>query len=105
MTTLPSPLIWPNCALCSTETFPRTEIKRNPGAPPRPARPSATNDTQPSLTPKAMKSMNDKPNRRVLIVDDNHAIHDDFRKILGEGRKGADRLDEAEAALFGGPLN
>ena len=24
-----------------------------------------------------------EPNRRILIVDDNRAIHEDFRKILG----------------------
>src|SRR6266446_4361394 len=41
-------------------------------------------------------------NRRVLIVDDNRAIHDDFRKILTTGEGGVNGLDEAEAALFGG---
>jgi hypothetical protein len=24
-------------------------------------------------------------NQRILIIDDNHAIHDDFRKILSPG--------------------
>ena len=41
------------------------------------------------------------PNRRILVVDDNAAIHDDFRKILSAPRQQADALDEAEAALFG----
>jgi PAS domain S-box-containing protein len=38
-------------------------------------------------------------NRRILVVDDNLSIHEDFRKILGGGQ--ASRLDAAEAALFG----
>jgi signal transduction histidine kinase len=40
-------------------------------------------------------------NRRVLIVDDNRAIHDDFRKILGEPAEAAQTLAALEAALFG----
>jgi signal transduction histidine kinase len=41
------------------------------------------------------------PNRRILIVDDNAAIHADFRKILS-GTPGAPQAaSEAEAALFG----
>jgi len=41
------------------------------------------------------------PNRRILLVDDRPAIHDDFRKILaGSGSAGAE-LDSLEAALFG----
>ncbi|MGH8020221.1 MAG: response regulator [Opitutaceae bacterium] len=39
-------------------------------------------------------------NRRVLIVDDNRAIHDDFRKILVPPDAGA-TLDDLEAELFG----
>ena len=38
-------------------------------------------------------------NHRLLVIDDNRAIHDDFRKILGE----ADPLAAAEARLFGKP--
>ena len=41
------------------------------------------------------------PNRRILLVDDNRAIHDDFRKILGEAPATLELLDEAEAALLG----
>ncbi len=41
------------------------------------------------------------PSYRVLIVDDNPAIHSDFRKILGGAQESSSRLDEAEAALFG----
>jgi PAS domain S-box-containing protein len=38
--------------------------------------------------------------RRILIVDDNQAIHADFRKILGP-RENDERLHDLEAALFG----
>ncbi|MFH1749255.1 MAG: response regulator [Planctomycetota bacterium] len=41
---------------------------------------------------------NDK-NRRILLIDDNEAIHADFQKILG-GVEGNTALDAAEAALF-----
>jgi two-component system sensor histidine kinase/response regulator len=44
--------------------------------------------------------MTTDPNRRILLVDDMPAIHEDFRKILG-ARPAADWMDEAEAALFG----
>lgn len=39
-------------------------------------------------------------NRRVLIIDDNRAIHEDFKKILTEQTR-SDALDAAAAALFG----
>jgi len=40
-------------------------------------------------------------NRRILVIDDNTSIHEDFRKILAaEG--GTKALDEDEAILFGG---
>lgn len=40
-------------------------------------------------------------NHRILIVDDNPAIHDDFRKVLGGARETQADLMTAEAALFG----
>src|ERR1700683_578488 len=42
-------------------------------------------------------------NRRILIVDDNQSIHDDFKAVLGEPKTPASvtRLGEAESALFG----
>ena len=47
-------------------------------------------------------------NRHVIVIDDNPAIHDDFRKVLGIGMldKHAD-LHAKEAALFGdvAPVN
>jgi PAS domain S-box-containing protein len=40
------------------------------------------------------------PNHRILIVDDNRAIHDDFRKILGGEREAGLGLRDDEAVLF-----
>jgi len=41
-------------------------------------------------------------NQRILIIDDNPSIHEDFRKILGPAdAKIAEELDAAEASLFG----
>lgn len=49
--------------------------------------------------PHEARVLNSKKNRRVLVIDDNPAIHDDFRKILCG--KDDDRLSAAETALFG----
>jgi two-component system, cell cycle sensor histidine kinase and response regulator CckA len=43
-----------------------------------------------------------KENNRILIVDDNQLIHEDFRKILCPGDRS--ELRGMEAALFGGPV-
>ncbi len=40
--------------------------------------------------------------RRVLVVDDNTAIHDDFRKILAADESDVGEVDAEAAALFGG---
>lgn len=40
-------------------------------------------------------------NNRILVVDDNPAIHEDFRKILAAGDSGTEELEQAETALFG----
>lgn len=45
--------------------------------------------------------MNVKKNRRVLVIDDNRAIHDDFRKILTAGAGADQELEDVEASLFG----
>jgi diguanylate cyclase (GGDEF)-like protein len=42
-----------------------------------------------------------RPNRRVLIVDDNEAIHEDYRRVLCPAAADAE-LNSLEAALFGG---
>lgn len=48
-----------------------------------------------------MKTNNDTLHRRVLVIDDNHAIHQDFQKIFGSRKEKEAALDEAESALFG----
>ncbi|HYV32039.1 MAG TPA: PAS domain S-box protein, partial [Candidatus Binatia bacterium] len=40
-------------------------------------------------------------NRRVLIIDDSHAIHEDFGKILCPNQSDGGAMDKTEAALFG----
>ena len=41
-----------------------------------------------------------EPNYKILLVDDNPSIHDDFRKILLGSQARNDALDAAEAVLF-----
>jgi two-component system sensor histidine kinase/response regulator len=41
-----------------------------------------------------------KTNPRILVIDDNRAIHDSFRKILCSGQAQNKALEEAEAVLF-----
>ena len=47
----------------------------------------------------------DFANRRILVIDDNSAIHEDFRKILGEASQAVSAADStlsaAESLLFG----
>lgn len=48
--------------------------------------------------------MSDEPvsaNRRILVIDDNRAIHDDFRKILSVPSRQSDRLQQMHSELFG----
>lgn len=40
-------------------------------------------------------------NRRILIVDDNSAIHEDFRKILSAGEPADEQLDNIKSLIFG----
>jgi two-component system, sensor histidine kinase and response regulator len=48
-----------------------------------------------------MSAPSSEKNRRILIIDDNHAIHEDFAKIL-KSRDGAQQgLDALESELFG----
>ncbi len=46
-----------------------------------------------------------EPNLRILVIDDNRAIHDDFRKILCQQEESKKTgLEDAEAALFDTPV-
>jgi len=42
-------------------------------------------------------------NRRILIVDDSSAIHEDFKKILVRSNPAGNDFEKAEAGLFGPP--
>src|SRR5882672_6096684 len=42
-------------------------------------------------------------NHRILVIDDNSAIHDDIRKILARPKPGSTSLVDEEAMLFGEP--
>jgi two-component system sensor histidine kinase/response regulator len=44
--------------------------------------------------------INPHQNHRILVIDDNKAIHEDFKKVLAK-KDMPDNLAEAEAALFG----
>src|ERR1017187_4024435 len=46
-------------------------------------------------------NINPDKNHRILVVDDNRAIHEDFQKILGNAKTLSNNLVEAEAVLFG----
>ena len=48
-----------------------------------------------------MSQPESQSNRRILIIDDNRAIHEDFRKILIAEKSGSSKVDNFEAALFG----
>ena len=61
----------------------------------------------PESRPPAGRNRRTEPpslaNHRILIVDDNVAIHEDFRKVLAGGGGAKRGLLEVEAALFGNP--
>ena len=48
-----------------------------------------------------MSSIQDGSNRRILVVDDNRSIHDDFRKILCPANAATTASEVTGAALFG----
>jgi two-component system sensor histidine kinase/response regulator len=51
-----------------------------------------------------MKTTTPEKNRRILLVDDNRSIHDDFRKILA-AEAVSDKARAVEALLFGEPTD
>jgi CheY-like chemotaxis protein len=50
---------------------------------------------------KAPPLETEEENRRILIVDDNAAIHEDFQKILPSQPEEVDSFDDLERGLFG----
>jgi two-component system sensor histidine kinase/response regulator len=54
----------------------------------------------------ALISQNGGPvNRRILVIDDSEEIHQDFQKIFGRGSSTGKAVEEAEARLFGEPVD
>jgi signal transduction histidine kinase len=49
-------------------------------------------------------NFNPTQNQRILVIDDNQSIHEDFRKILTRPKSPAQDLSAVEAELFGEPL-
>jgi two-component system sensor histidine kinase/response regulator len=47
------------------------------------------------------EAIEEAQNDRILIIDDNPAIHEDFKKIFGSNERRERALEDAEAALFG----
>ena len=52
-----------------------------------------------------MNNDTDTRHQRILIIDDNRAIHDDFRKIFVSSSASESALSKADAALFDQPLD
>ena len=50
-----------------------------------------------------MSALGAQRNLRVLVIDDNRAIHDDFRKILCSTQRHGKTLEDAESLLFDSP--
>lgn len=48
-----------------------------------------------------MKEHSEISHRRILVIDDNQAIHEDFRKVLGPQSEENTAFFEAESILFG----
>ena len=60
---------------------------------------SHTNEQGDRSTGGPGQSLPEHPHRRILLVDDTEAIHEDFRKILNPVER-ADELRQAESVLF-----
>src|SRR5882762_2114899 len=57
----------------------------------------------PISPPDVAQSPTDPVRARLLIIDDNEAIHEDFRKTLSmRGRRERAAIEEDEALIFGG---
>jgi two-component system, NtrC family, sensor kinase len=52
-----------------------------------------------------MNPLDTARNHRILVIDDNPAIHQDFRKILGAGSAGSGDLEQISHELFGESLD
>ena len=50
-----------------------------------------------------MNQSQGKPSHRILVIDDNPAIHDDIRKVIQSPTNESPDLTRAETVLFGSP--
>src|SRR6185503_1574787 len=62
---------------------------------------STTNLAELSILPRASQLEN-TGNNRILIIDDNRSIHEDFKKVLQAPEKGNEQLNEISAFVLGG---
>lgn len=65
---------------------------------------SNTKEMMPDLKAISRSDSSEK-NCRILVIDDNRAIHEDFRKILSPTLNSTAALDATEAELLGRPIN
>jgi len=63
------------------------------------AEPLILSSASPARSTQTPNANDAQPNHRLLLIDDNRAIHDDFRKVLCSDAP--DDLDAAEARLLG----
>ncbi len=61
---------------------------------------STTEGAHPPDSTESDEQATDSP-ARILLIDDNEAIHRDFRRVLGPRRSNTERFDALEAQLFG----
>lgn len=66
----------------------------------RPARASLENAV-PDLTNAAKEAAESNKPRRILVVDDDRALHDDYQRLLSPVERSRTDLDEVATALFG----
>jgi two-component system, NtrC family, sensor kinase len=50
---------------------------------------------------KEAEQIQEPANRRILVVDDNPQIHEDFRKVLAPDQPHVQEIEQQETALFG----
>jgi CheY-like chemotaxis protein len=82
-----------------------TSSERKPGGPERSPPSSRTPAARVGDPPSSGPAARGVEARRIIVIDDNPAIHDDFRKILDPppSSRGGLALDALEAEIFGQP--
>jgi signal transduction histidine kinase/AmiR/NasT family two-component response regulator len=78
-----------------------SESNRGPPSKLADSRPAGDRRRNVPLLERPVNQVADECNSRILVIDDNEAIHQDFRKILNCDPEIDSGLSEARAALFG----